>query len=1200
MYFKRLELFGFKSFAKKITLDFEPGVTAVVGPNGCGKSNISDAMRWVLGEQSAKSMRGAKMEDVIFNGTDKEPALNLAEVSLTLSNEEKILPIDYDEVTITRRLYRSGESEYLINNNLVRLKDVSELLMGTGMGTESYSMFEQGKMDLIISSKPEDRRFLFEEASGITRYKSKKREALRKLEQTEANLLRVNDIITEVTRQLNAIQRQVNKARRYKDEFERLKALEIRFAAGELRNFHKEQDDLLTRIKEYRIRESDIEENLRQLSGQLEELRRETSNVEIAYSRLQKEYLDLASAIDKNVHKITLNKERVEEYQARGSELTKNIENTTKKIEAISRELTEYQNTLSEQNLQEEKQRQTLLDKENSLQEINCKIKKAHDNIEQGKLCLIEIAARQAKTKNDLTKSSADLANICARIRRLGVEKEKVNDTNREIETKFSKVKEELEVIRGYVTSLRNEEISLSINIQEEEEYLNSITTVLLELNHRFNAIKTRLDFLEDMNRRYEGFASGTKALLQGKDSSLEIFKGIIGPLANMFEVDSGYEQAVEVALGDMSGSIVVENRVDAVSAVRYLKEKQLGNALIISLADVPVNEHLHTEEDLSALKRLGDLVRVRSEYQPLVEYLLKDTFIVSDFDQALSLNEKYSEKKFRFVTPKGEMVQESFFFVGVKVLDEEHSVITRLSKIRQLKEEFQKLNIEILEREELKNKRIEALNGLKTEIDTKRTTLHEKELVLTNKEAEFTNIEEQRRKLNEEFSLINLEADEANEREQELENKQGSLRQELEVIEEKQKTWENSIQESDLFAGEAVKSREDLLVQIAQLKTELLNISQTRQTTEKTFKMLELSGNELTIQLSSQKNEVAELERKHWQLNSEITELERENTTFGEKKEKMGNELTTSENRRNEIREKADATQKTVHSLSQQQDGIKNELRDLEIKKNEFNYKVQALLTRMLEAYKVVEEQICQEELAGEWDAAGLRQEIDSLKIKLEKLGTVNLVAIEEEQDLTERLNFLNSQRHDLLTAQETLHKAILKINRTTKTMFMETFEKTRATFREFFRMLFDGGDGQLILLDESDVLESGIEIAVRPPGKKLQSITLLSGGEKALTAIALLFAVFKVNPSPFCVLDEIDAPLDEANILRFTKVLQEFLKLSQFIIITHNKKTIGMADVMYGVTMQEFGISTIVSVKFKEMKKEMPAERKEDLVAS
>ena len=968
MYFKRLELIGFKSFCNKTTIEFQGGVTAIVGPNGCGKSNISDAIRWVLGEQSVKSLRGSSMEDVIFNGSSLKEPLNLAEVSLTLSNEARILAIDFDEVTITRRLYRSGDSEYLINKNTVRLKDIHELLMGTGIGTENYSIVEQGQMDLILNSKPEDRRTIFEEAAGITKFKSQKKEALRKIEQTEQNLLRINDIIEEVRRQISSIERQAKKAENYKIEFEKLKSLELTVASREFLSFGQKKKDQEGSLEFLKTEENEILKVTEALEHSLETERHKLREADQALQEAQSREVNANAELRRNQDRVLLNRERVGELAERRENLGKQIELSKKRQEEFA---LEFENLSREYETihREESEGQVFLNSvESEFNTLDQFLQNAENESEFIKAKLLELAVSRA---NHQTESAKIQAEINAGVHRL------------------KKLKEEEDLV---LKEVHEAEESLGVGPGDSEG------------------------------------SSGSN--LQGK---IKEFKDkLFGIIRSILSKQDPTQIQVEEASLDAEISRFADEVV-----------KIQGNAT--------------TQQS-------------RQEYFNQTRFKLQERLklFANEAKELLSEQQTFEEKQKSEELAKASLTREDAGFS---------------EKLHSLED---------------------AIKGKAKDKDALLVRLTQTRSKQSHCTAQSEKIEKDKHwvlesKMNEERQILRFEQEigESNAKKEALESENISL-------------------ENDL-AGLSV-SRDEALRQIEGLR-------QTRE------------GVSLALE---------ELDRQ------KIQKLK----VLDEAKERVHSyDLQSAE-----IRYEMDRIKERIYNAYQ------------------VDLTVQASITQtgVDAAQSLGTEQ--------EFNSEEAKANIQTLKEKLNRMGPVNLVAIQEYDEMKERYDFLTKQQADLIQAKDDLHKAIIKINRTTREMFSETFASVQKYFSEYYKLLFNGGHAELVLLDEQDVLESGIEIVARPPGKKLQNITLLSGGEKALTAVALLFSLFKVKPSPFCVLDEIDAPLDESNVERFCMVLKEFIVSSQFIVITHNKRTMNLADSMYGITMAETGVSKVVSVKFSE----------------
>lgn len=953
MYFKRLEIIGFKSFPDKTVFNFDPGITAVVGPNGCGKSNIADSIKWVLGEQAARALRGGDMQDVIFNGTDTRPALNMAEATLILSNESKRLPIEFDEVAITRRLFRSGESEYLINKSVVRLKDIQELLMGTGIGLESYSFIEQGKIDAILSSRPDERRAVFDEASGITKYKSKKKETLRKLEQTEENLLRVGDIIAEVKRQIDSIARQAKKAQRYKEEFERLKEAETALSIYEYDGLEKEKINLRNELSELNDKKLECESAIREIDKAIENERRCLSLLQDSIKEKTATSIKTSGIIDKNKTQILTMQEWLKQLDSQTADIISEIAGIKDRIANIKDTVNTMQDASFKLVDEEIKKKEIELSAtESSSSEATSKIVDLQESIKRLKALLFENAAKQAGIKNEMADINTSLAGIHARVKRLDAEHAKVSQELAEAETALT---------------------------QNQHEPAGAVS----------NNIKSIID--RNISALFDGIAK---------------------------------------------------------------------------------------------------FVHIQPDSKPqLLSYLYE--FLRNIVNEALAM-----------------------FGLGALALKQEEE------------------------------------------------------------------------KLKKELEILEFERDEAKDENTELRAKLDTLNSEASILEAEKLNTENLISQSEDAIQELLKKREGFIIEVASVKAQIQSLKDRGLSQATQIQTLNQDLTDAQTGLDSKSSQLQGLTNRKTELNLQISILNNQIAELTGQKQENDIEVSRLEEEQSN-RSSALSNMEAEHrNLSQNIEILHQEIFGYETKLSDISYKQKTIVDRVLMEYKTDIMGI--EHIAESIEPETLRVEISALKEKLERLGPVNLAAIEEEKALNERYLFLISQQEDLLKAKESLKEAIAKINKTTKELFAKTFENVRKEFQHFFVRLFGGGEADLVLLDESDILECGIEVIARPPGKKSQNVGLLSGGEKALVAIALLFALFKVNPSPFCVLDEIDAPLDEANTDRFINVLDEFVKLSQFIVITHSKKTITKTDVMYGITMEESGVSKVVSVKLKERQAE------------
>ncbi|MFC1590652.1 chromosome segregation protein SMC [Candidatus Omnitrophota bacterium] len=1194
MHFEKLELIGFKSFAEKTVLQFEPGVTTVVGPNGCGKSNIADSIRWALGEQSSRSLRASKMEDVIFNGTHTKEPINYAEVSVTFSNQNRSLPIDYDQVTITRRIFRSGETEYLLNRTPVRLKDINELLMGTGIGTESYSIIEQGKMDLILSSRAEDRRYVFEEASGITKYKSKKREAMRKLDEAENNLVRINDIIQEVKRQINSIERQARKAERYKVEFDRLKDLELRQSSFEYKNMRSLEKTSSVEGEDIRSREKELVQEVEAVNQKLTGFRVQLDEINTRITGLSARYTEVTTTIDKNSHRVEVDKERVSEARALLKSVTEEIASLEEKIkrqqEIVESVRVDHETARSES----EANARTLISKEERLKELTGGIAQLDRIVKQGKTSTVGLMSEETRIKNELIKLGAEVQNRRSRSRRLGAEKE---NTTAELKQQDKGAQEAKELCAESERRVAGLSAEIDSTKQKREGLSKEITCTegsLAKERNNITALRSKLEFLEDLVKRREGFKAAVKYILTKHEQDPGLFSRIHGVLADMISISDGYHFAVEAALGEDAQTMVMETDADVTKAIACLEEGNAGRASFVSLEWLNTARRAQQAEGAIGADSslLSGFVKAAPEYGIIVDHFLGDVHIVDPVDD-LTLK-RGQDKERRLVTKTGILIDNKKISGGNIGERQDVSIVGRRDRISAIKAELESLDLRVEALTRQRDEKALSMRELERNIQTEENALRAEQISLANRDSRRKAIEDVAAKLKEELSVLELEIDEVNQVIEDLTKRGEELNCSLNGIEKENADLQVSIENAQNEAAGKRQEKETLMLEESSLRAKMdsatKELTRLEQGREKEDAFLE----ELKRSIESKKNSVEEISLKAGSLEDEISQLSAQNAEMSGNSGSLREDLSKIEREKSDTTDKLSIDELSLKDKESELEILRNQVRDMDLKKMEVGYKMSGLKERILQAYKADLDTL-QIEIDEAEDWEGVRSQIEELRSKLDGMGQVNLVAIDEHKELRERYSFLVHQQEDLLNAKESIHKAILKINKTTKELFMEAFQKIQVEFKNYFRLLFGGGQAELILIDEEDVLESGIEIVARPPGKKLQNILLLSGGEKALTAISLLFSIFKVKPSPFCILDEIDAPLDESNVDRFSKVLQDFVKMSQFIIITHNKKTIELADVMYGITMQERGVSKIVSVKFLENQKAIEKEEEQ-----
>jgi chromosome segregation protein len=1187
LYLKKLELYGFKSFANKTTLSFEPGVTAVVGPNGCGKSNISDSIKWVLGEQSAKELRGSKMEDVIFNGTDNAQPVNLAEVSLTFSNKDRMLPIDYDEVIITRRVYRSGESEYLLNKTQVRLKDINALLAGTGIGVSSYSIAEQGKMDRVLHSKPEDRREIFEEASGITKYKAQKKEALNKLENTENNLIRIADIVNEIKRQINSIERQAQKAERFRVEFEKMRELDIKLGLREYNSVREKETEKKQSIVSLKQKEGQLSLELSLQQDELRLHREKINTLDENISGKRQALSGTEASIDKNDNSVKVNRERIEELRQRCESLSRELEEISKRS---SQMLVKVNSLESEFSLIATEREQKLLlvqQTEQGLNSITDIIKKCESGISEAKVSMMENASAQSRLRNELSKVSAGLSTVASRRRRLGVEEDKVvkdiegiSASMQSVENSYVEQRKALENVLQLLHCLKNAYTQLTINFKEK-------TDLIEKLKQRLASSSSKLELLKDLKQKREGLSDGVKAYMEFIEKD-PVQKGLfVGIVADIIYAKEPLIKPLEAALGELSQAIIVENVFARQKAIEYLKTSKSGRAHFIVLDDMALSENQavaceHLPENINVTGRLSDMVEVKQGCKHVIDYLLKDTYLVEKQD----LVRTTAISMITLVAKDADMRRGAILSGGYNSSDECTSIIGRDAKINELSEDVDKLRAQISEYEQEYSRMAFRLEQMKKDVSGQEDIAKKEEIKLNAIDSQRVKISEQIEKMQDELKIIRLEIDEAVEEENSLKSREDSLSAQYRSLEKKQVEIESLINNNQQEISHKTSEKEQAIALLAQLRAEMSLVSEKYESQNSNLSMLKSSLENEKVSASERTMQLEQSQSKAASLKNDIENLLKANEGLKSDFNETNSELSKLQDERNRVNTLVGQSDNKARQMQKELDELRSSISNCHLNASELSYTSNSIKERIESSYKI---DIENEGILfnGSEDFDAMAKELASLKEKIEKMGPVNMVAIEEHKELKERYEFLSTQQKDLVDAKESLHKAINKINRTTRKMFIETFEAIKIAFKEYFKLLFGGGTAELFLMDQADILESGIEIIVRPPGKKLQSISLLSGGEKALTSVALLFALFKVRPTPFCVLDEIDAPLDEANIDRFSRMLEEFVQTTQFIVITHNKKTISASDVMYGITMEKSGISKIVSAKLADDEK-------------
>jgi len=1201
MHLQSLELFGFKSFADKTLFNFHQGVTAIVGPNGCGKSNLLDAIRWVLGEQSAKSLRGDEMADVIFNGTDNRKPLSFAEVSLTFTDCASELNVDWHDVRVTRRVYRDGNSDYLLNKTPCRLKDIQNLFADTGVGRSAYSMMEQGKIDMILSSRPEDRRAIFEEAAGITKYKTQKREALRKLEATEANLLRIGDIIKEVKRQIGSLQRQAGKARRYQTLHTDLRVLETHHSKKQLAALDAELAHCQAEIKKIATSEQTSRTEIDLGETDLTEERRALDKIDIEVADIRAEAQRLQSEIAGHRSRIEFNRQRKDE-------LSDLIERARGDIAAAESKQNQHAAQIRESDALIEKTQRFLQSKQDELVKITELLDQLRAKREARQADRETARTSLSKYEARIDKLEDELAGITARRELTEEQIRQIFTEIKEATTAHEKIAAEITAARGATESEQNKLEQLlaqsqtaEANLRQQQQVLGATESELTALERTLAEKRSSLEILRQLNAEGEGLAQGSQAVLKGLDDPERYRAAIAGSLVAQIDVDPRFIPAIEAALGRNLHAVILKEAQSAEEILARLTKKKLGQAaLFVPKLGASTHESVRKSLPKGALAWAIDKIVAPRSLEPTIRQLLSGVLVFEKLDQALAC--KKDEPTLAMATLDGEFVSAEGIVFGGSSTVKSDSLLERKARVAALaKEETECAN----QHEILVQKRDQAKAGVATasgQLDEARSqyqTAHLAQSTSANKisllQAEEKEAERKIDNLKSEKTTLEQLIEAAGERVAELEGELNTARDELAQYEAEQNAAEKDEKGARTEEEKTLETLNDLRLAIATARQRHESLEAQRQP-------MAARETELVELISARRADIASYESKLAAQALESRDAEvaiKEQTARAAEAEAAANKISSQRaarvgavqeretelrglrNSLSELQEKRGHQQVRESQLQMQIENLaENISRRYQVDLRAFNLDEAAFGKTLRAQLKRTEKETAP---TADVDLAGdeLQKLIVDLTRQLDNMGPVNLDAVQEYDELEERYKFLETQNNDLTNSRRELLDVILRINSTTKKLFAETFTQVRANFREMFAELFGGGRADLSLLDENDPLNCGIEISAKPPGKQLQSISLLSGGERAMTAVALLFAIYMVRPSPFCVLDEIDAPLDESNINRFVRMLDRFIGQSQFVIITHNKRTIAKADVLYGVTMEERGVSKLVGMK-------------------
>lgn len=1182
MYLKSIEVHGFKSFANKIVFKFHDGITAIVGPNGSGKSNVADAVRWVLGEQSAKQLRGSKMEDVIFSGTQLRKPMGYAYVAITLDNSDHQLPIDYEEVTVARRVYRSGESEYLINGNACRLRDVQELFLDTGIGKEGYSIIGQGQIDKILSGKPEDRRELFDEAAGIVKYKKRKAAAEKELAEEQLNLSRISDILSEIEKQVGPLQKQSEVAKEYLRLKEALKHLEINLFLLEYERSEKNKAEIDSRAKI--------------VTDELEDSNKAYDNTKQEYERLEKELEQYTLEIDTKKEQknqflmmiqgkegeIKLMQEKISSMLLSDSHFKQRQDSLDAEKAARKKELSEYEKELKSVSASLEEKKEQHGDSTEELQEIRHRLTDYTKTIEKCNQQILECMDQNTEIKTRLQyfvtleeQNNIKKAELTQKVLSHKSEEATYQEEVEKCQTAHKEITERIENTRKEIAELENSALEWKQKAAE--------TMSIMEQTER-NRIQeaSRLESLRNLTERYDGYGNAIRKVMERKNDT----PGIIGVVADIIKVESKYETAMETALGGSIQNIVTKDEATAKKMVTYLKENKLGRATFLPLTSITSKAFGASQEQ--AVKEQGvigyahTLVKVEKEYEELVKYLVGRILVVDTMDHALALAKKYNYS-LRIVTTDGEQLNPGGSISG-GAYKNNSNLLGRRREMEELEkkiEGFQKKIAELAEKRD--SIRVER-ETVSKKLTTERESLQELYLEQNTTSLNLSAAKERLEALQDSYKLIEQEVSSLEMKNRDNTSGAKELRNQIkkndELMEDAKKKTEVcnlSMERNRAIEEKLSEENASLALECAGLEKNLQFVNENRTRILAELERLEREQKFLKEENSSTKERIAEQEKG-------IDAAKQNMATWSEQVETLENNLKELEEKKDELSKenknffsKREELSKHISELDKDSFRLANQLEKLQDTMNsQANY--------MWEEYEITVELAKQhrdEELPG---YNGIRKEIVELKSGIKALGDVNVNAIEDYKNLSERYELYNNQRNDLMEAEASLLKIIEQLDTEMRKQFEEKFAAIREQFDVVFRELFGGGKGTLELMEDEDVLTAGIRIIAQPPGKKLQNMMQLSGGEKALTAIALLFAIQNLKPSPFALLDEIEAALDDSNVGRYAKYLHKLTKNTQFIVITHRRGTMAAADILYGITMQEKGVSTLVSVNLIE----------------
>ena len=1188
MNFEKIDIYGFKSFADRVEIKFEPGITAIVGPNGCGKSNVADSIRFVMGESSAKSMRGSSMQDVIFNGTEKRKAQSYCEVSLYFDNSKKIFNLDYDEVILTRKLYKSGESEYLINKNTCRRRDIVDAFRDIGLGKESYCVIGQGKIDSILSAKPEDRRNVFEESAGISKFKEEKNQSENKLERVNENLVRINDIIAELEKQLGPLKTQAENAKIFLDLSNRLKELEINIYVYGYENSNKQKEKIYENIKaideELALKQKDFEKALQEY----EENQAKIDEFDEIINTLRDELLNLTVALEKQNGEVKLFNEKISILKEQNEKLTGQIEQgkfeTQKNSELI--EKLQKDKELAENHIKEVEFESKSLESNYNLTIEKLRLGEA--DAESFDSELYSTLEMSGDIKSNLLKYKTELSSLKERQVELQGEGDNLKQEDKALDDKISQAESEIERIEKSIENKTNEKKQILNSINEFNEKFNEINEKIDAKKVEYHTKLSKFNVLSEMKEYNEGFAVSVKRLLEQAHDGTSIGGKVIGVVASLMKVPAKYEVAIEMALGASVQNIVTKNEEDAKDLIAYLKYNKFGRVTFLPITGV--KERYMPQSILSKLSMKGvcgvasELIDFDEKYRKVFSSLLGSTLIVDNIDNAVEFS-RATGYQVKIVTLDGDIISPQGSMTGGSRKDNSTNLLGRDREIETLKVQLENLKKD-MESLEKQAESIRTESGKQSDLlSVKIDEIHILEMDKAKQEEFIDSCDEQKDEIEESLASHEISFSALLDKIDFVENEIERISKEQQAVDSKKsQASESKKQASDNF-GKLRNQRDELFEKIGEVKIKLETAKNDLKNIESELERLTISNAQTEYRTKENLLEVQKNNQDIENFNEQITNII-SNSTFSSSSKKVElvrekiAEVTDEKKKCQDLMNKADGNKMLLAGEIQRANDRRAKEENAIVK---IDTDLENMQNRVWEEYQMTYGDAKQMAIA-DFDLKAGTEECADIKKRIQKLGNVNLAAIEDIKTISERYDDLVVQRDDLTKAQTDLRTIIKDLTTKMEEKFKDQFDQIRKNFQVIFRELFGGGRADILLEDENNVLECGIDIIAEPPGKKLQNITLLSGGEKALTAVAILFSILKLRPMPFCVLDEIEAALDDANVERYAKYLHRYSGETQFIVITHRKPTMELADALYGVTMEEKGVSKVVSVKLSD----------------